>query len=386
MVFKSLRDGLAGRGISVKWLGVGPNAQAAFNDPKWEGQRSSGAVVAGDVEDEQTQARLLKDFLEGGGAEGIFVNVLAGRVETNLVRYLSPVIRRVMIVHSISPGTYAAAASIRDYVHAVVCVSPRIMRDLTRRMSFCIDRTFVIPNAIDITPYRSIQRHSTDAPLRLLSLGRIVDADKGVYWLQDVMRQLNEFDVSLTVAGDGPDLPELGKRLARFQERVSFIGRVSPVDVPRVFADHDVFLFPSRFEGLGIALVEAMAAGCVPVSSRIKGVTDYVLEHGESGFLFEVGDMKKAAGFIKQLAVDRELLAKTSQSARETSLGRFTLSRMSEAYASVVDMATSSSHGLSPMLSMSQWRYPAGLKNGWRSYLPAGIKNKLRVWRERFSL
>lgn len=384
-VYHSLRTGLASHGITVKWLGIGPHAQAVYDNPQWAHEREHGVVLAGQIEDERTQAEALVRYLESSDFDGIFVNVLAGRVETNAIRYLDPAIKRVMIVHSITPGTYAAAGAMRDHIHATVAVSPRIQSDLVRKFSFPADRTFAIPNAIDLDPFSSTQRTRTHGALRLLSLGRISDGDKGVFWLPKIMDQLASHPVTLTIAGDGPDLPELRKRFARLEHKVRFIGRVSPADVPSVFAEHDVFISTSRFEGLPLTLVEAMAGGCVPVASRIKGVTDFVVQDGGNGFLFDIGDVRAAAQKIAQLANDSELLAKASAAARQNNTGRFDLATMGGAYAKVLHQAMERPATIAPPMSFAQWKYPSGLRSGLRTYLPKGLKNRLRVWRERFA-
>ncbi len=386
-VYSTLRAGLASHDITLNWLGIGPHAQAAWDDPQWHHARPHGAVVAGHVGDERQQAEALIRHLESSDFDGVFVNVLAGRVETNAMRYLDPAIRRVMIVHSITPGTYAAAKTIREYVHATVGVSPRIQSDLVRSYGFAAERTFAIPNAIDLAPYSSQERtESPDAVLRLLFLGRIIDTDKGVFWLPRIMERLAGQPVSLTVVGDGPDLAELRKRFAHQNSRVRFTGRVPPDAVPALLADHDVFVFPSRFEGLPLSLVEAMAAGCVPVASRIRDVTDFVVQDGDNGYLFDIGDVDSATEKIRMLAENRDVLAKMAAAARKNSVGRFDLSSMGKAYRDVLHKALNGPAMISAPLSQKNWRYPSGLRPGLRTYLPTGIKNRLRVWRERFAI
>jgi glycosyltransferase involved in cell wall biosynthesis len=255
-----------------------------------------------------------------------------------------------------------------------------------RKFRFPADRTTSIPNAIDLDPFINAARDPRpDGTLRLLSLGRIIDSDKGVFWLPKIMDRLADQPVTLTVAGDGPDLAQLKKQFAHMNERVRFIGRVSPVDAPGLFAEHDVFISTSRFEGLPLTLVEAMAAGCVPVASRIKGVTDYVIQGGENGHLFGIGDVKAAARQIRLLAQDREMLTRMSLTARHNNIDRFGLDSMSRGYAEAIHQVMTRPAALIPPLSFAHWKYPAGLKPGLRTYLPKGLKNRLRAWRERFA-
>lgn len=386
-VYKSLADGLLPHGIDVHWVGVGPSAQAAFDDPKWSAERDRGVALATQTDDEQQQAAALREHLEAHQYDGVFVNVLAGRVPTNVVRYLDARILRILIVHNITPGTYAAARAVRDHVHATIGVSPRIQADLVRAYGFDAQRTWAIPNAIDLLAFQSAQ-HSTapGSPLRLLFLGRVVNADKGVFWLPKIMDRLPPASCTLSIVGDGPDGSALKQRCAHLGERVRFLGRVAPAEVPAVLANHDVFLFPSRFEGLGLSLVEAMAAGCVPVASRIRQVTDFVVNDGENGLLFPVGDVAGAAAAIQRLAEDRGLLARLSAAARQNAAHRFDLPGMARAYAAVLNPIAANPPLIAPAKAMADWSYPRGLKPGLRTYLPNGLKNLLRVWRERLAV
>jgi glycosyltransferase involved in cell wall biosynthesis len=385
-VYRSLRDGLSPFGVTVDWLGLGPGAQAAYDDPDWSHERGHGVVVAGAERDERRQAEALISYLESSNYDGVFVNVLAGRVETNAVRYLDHGIRRVMIVHNITPGTYAAARAVRDYVHAVIGVSPRIRDDLIERHGFSRALTNVIPNAVDLTQF-VLPRVSvpTTSPIRMLFVGRISDPDKGVFWLPQIMSHLPPDVAHLTIGGDGPDLPALRERCSFLGERVEFIGRVSPLDVPALLAKHDVFIFPSRFEGLGLALVEAMAAGCVPVATRIEGVTDFVVNDGEDGYLFPIGAIRESARHIEKLYRDREALMRLSRRATAGVHGKFDIATMGRKYHEVLRAVTLHPIALHPSRSIEQWSYPLGLRPGLRTYVPRRLKNRLREWRERFS-
>ena len=378
-VYRSLRAGLEDHGIGLKWAGVGPEAQASYDDPHWATERDLGIVLAGDVHDEHRQAQELIRFLETSGVDGVFMNALGGRLQTNAVRYLDPAIRRIMIVHSIAPGQYAAAYAVRDYVHATVCVSPRIRSDLTARYGFANARTHSVPNAVDgrMFDLRRSARPDSD-PLRVLFLGRVKDEDKGVFWLPGIIERLPDAAVEFHVVGDGPDLPELKRRCARFGGRVRFWGRVPPNEVPEACLDRDVILLPSRYEGLGLSLVEAMATGCVAVASRIRQVTDFVVEDGVSGFLFPIGDIAGAAEGIRRLAVDRELWQRMSIAARGCVSERFALGKMAQSYERIITEVLANPVPTSAPLDVQRWSYPRGMRAGLRSWLPTPVKNFLR--------
>ncbi|MGH6858774.1 MAG: glycosyltransferase family 4 protein, partial [Phyllobacterium sp.] len=247
-VFKQLREGLAGFGIEVRWLAMGEHE--SLGDPLWFSELEFGSVIeTGGLHGERDQAQALASALADEGYDGVFINVLSDRVQTNIARYLPETILRIMIVHNITPGTYAAAAAIRDHVHATIGVSERCRKDLVERYGFAPAHTHVIPNAIDTEVFRGKMREARqETRLRMLFLGRIEDASKGVFWLPGIMERLPR-SAALTVAGAGPDLEKLRKDMAPHASRIEFLGAVPPAQIPALLLRHDVLVMPSRFEG-----------------------------------------------------------------------------------------------------------------------------------------
>lgn len=380
-VFKYLRDGLSGHGVDLRWIGMGP--WSIDENPAWRADMAFGEVVDGPPSaPEMDRAAALLDTIGEGGFDGVFVNVLADRVQTNAIRYLPRDMLRIMIVHSITPGTYAGARAIRDHVHAAVGVSERCRRDLIDQFGFDPSRTVTIPNPVDVTRLGSQARTPSPAnSLRVLYLGRIDDTPKGVLWLPKIMDRLPA-SITLTVAGGGPDLARLKHDMRRHIDRVAFLDYVAPDRIPGLVASHDVFVMPSRFEGFGLALVEAMAGGSVPVASRIRLVTDTIVDHGENGFLFPVGDCAAAARHIETLAGDRAMLDRMSQAARLKAGESFDLGRTAASYAELLTRLSKSPPPIADPLKLDEWRMPSGLRDGLRTYLPKPVKNWLRVLRE----
>ncbi len=183
------------------------------------------------------------------------------------------------------------------------------------------------------------------------------------------------------VAGDGPDLGELKRRCGAFSN-VRFLGCVPHERVPEIVAQADVYVFPSRYEGFGLSLVEAMASGCVPVASLIKGVTDSIVEHGKTGYLFPIGDWHEAAERIVQLARDQAKVEGMSAAARQSVRSTFSIETAAKQYVMLIDRVLATPRPLRPVLDLRHWSYPRGLKPGLRTYLPESIKKHLRALRE----
>ncbi len=385
-VFTRLRASLARSGIELRWLAAGAPGEAVavpHEQGLADAMRKGDVIDRMGVLDEETRAKRIVDFLRDNKFEAVFVNVLSHRFETNLVRYLPSDILRVMIVHSITPGTYAAAQTIRDHVHATVGVSKRCRDDLVRGYGFDASRTLVIPNGLAPDPHiRRVPSVDEGKTLRLLYLGRIDDSSKGVFWLPGILRRL-QCDYHLTVAGDGPDLAVLRQKLAPFGDKVSFNGWVAPSDVSWLVSQHDVMVMPSRYEGFGSTLIEAMSQGCPVVASRIAGVTDTIVRDGEEGFLFQTGNCRQAAQQIDRLAADPNLRALMGEAGVRKVATEFDSEIIGRAYAGLLGYLHEKRPPIAPPLALSQWSMPNALHKSWRSRLPQPVKNWLRRVRER---
>jgi glycosyltransferase involved in cell wall biosynthesis len=102
--------------------------------------------------------------------------------------------------------------------------------------------------------------------------------------------------------------------------RVTFAGRVDAVE--DWLRASDVFAFPSIFEALGIALVEAAACGLPAVASRTGGIVD-VVDDGRSGVLVPTGDISALWTALHRLVTDADLRREMGAAAHEVALARF---------------------------------------------------------------
>ncbi len=120
----------------------------------------------------------------------------------------------------------------------------------------------------------------------------------------------------LLLAGDGPTLndPEIARRYAALGERVRLCGTIE--DPAGFFAALDLFVMPSKSEGLGSSALMAMSYGLPVVASRVGGLPE-VVEDGRTGWLIEPGSPAALAEAILAAASDRARLQQWGLSGRE---------------------------------------------------------------------
>ena len=130
-------------------------------------------------------------------------------------------------------------------------------------------------------------------------------------------------EADFVVAGDGELRHELERQAAG--SRVRFLGARD--DVPELLASLDVFAFPSLFEGLCLAVIEAQAAGVPVVATPVGGIRETVVD-GETGLLVPTGDPGGLAAAIRRLLEDRPAAEAMAAEAKRRVRERFSIERM----------------------------------------------------------
>ncbi len=129
-------------------------------------------------------------------------------------------------------------------------------------------------------------------------------------------------------------------RLATFlkQGQAAMHGIVTNDAVHNAMYAGDVILLTSNYEGLPLALLEAMARGCVPVVSDVQSGIPGLIRRGENGFRVTVGDISGFVDTLVNLATDGDLLRRVGREAYLTiAKGPYSVERMASAYAKLFE-------------------------------------------------
>jgi len=166
----------------------------------------------------------------------------------------------------------------------------------------------------------------------LLTVGRLTE-QKGQLHLVRAMRSVVEThpQARLLIAGTGELESALRAEVGRLglEDHVTLLGLRRDVD--QLLRAADLFVLPSLWEGLSIALLEAMAAGLPVVATRVSG-TDQVLRHGESGLVVEPRDEDALAKALQAVLDDPELARALGARARATVEEEHSAERAARAY------------------------------------------------------
>lgn len=193
-----------------------------------------------------------------------------------------------------------------------------------------------LPNGIDCSPYLRYNRSlpAAGAPLRLVYIGRLAPG-KGIDEALEALSLLRG-KARLVLAGSGPDEAafKLRARELGLGERVHFAGPAFGEDKARLLSRSDVLLLPSYSEGLPYALLEAMAAGVVPVVTPVGAIPE-VVQDGVHGRIVPVRDAQALARAVAALGADRAQLARMSAACRRRIAAGYSIERLAGELAGV---------------------------------------------------
>jgi glycosyltransferase involved in cell wall biosynthesis len=178
---------------------------------------------------------------------------------------------------------------------------------------FPAERIFLIPYGADLhTSFRPVER-PVRRTFNILFLGQI-SWYKGLHYLLDAFEKFQAKDVSLTIIGMvHPEwLPYFRKRFPQFSG-VRYLGTVAHDELPRHYAEADVFVFPSLGGGIGLSVYEAMATGLPVITSD----GDVVIRDGVDGLVVPARDTQGWIHALTTLRDNLELRRTLGQSAVE---------------------------------------------------------------------
>jgi glycosyltransferase involved in cell wall biosynthesis len=216
-----------------------------------------------------------------------------------------------------------------------IVVANRAQLDLLNRFSFLhAGQVAVVPNGV-LSPPSCASRDATrvrwgvaGGDVLLGSVGRLEAQKAPNFALRTVAALTTQgLPVRYVWIGDGPlrrEFEEQARRLG-IADRVRVDGWRG--DISGCLQALDVFLMPSQFEGLPLALLEAMCAGLCCCVSDIDGMAE-AIEHGKTGFVCPIGDFDAWVRQTAAVVANPALRAEIGSRAREVARSRFSVERM----------------------------------------------------------
>jgi glycosyltransferase involved in cell wall biosynthesis len=332
-----LLPGLRERGITVRclfllhWGTTGPALEFA----KREGFEFDATLASDKTED---RVRWILDRLAANPPDVFIPNlVVAGYFAARWTREAD--IPTIGILHS-DDAFYRAIqdefvfGSRTSRVSAIVCVSSELEVQIrARNPEGVIVRR--IPYGVPLPGEGVVRR---DNSLRLAYAGRLAEEQKRIVEVTRAFCKVTGMlpGTEAVIYGDGPDRHKVEAILAHEGAGlpVRLAGAISSDKMQAHFGDCDVFVLLSEYEGLPIALLEAMSCGCVPVCRDIRSGIPEIVENGINGIVIENDDELVAA--IRSLQNDPAMWRRMSIAARASIAAKFSVTASNERWARLI--------------------------------------------------
>lgn len=195
----------------------------------------------------------------------------------------------------------------------IIAVSKALQQHLR---AFGIRDSIYLPNSVDPSSITTV-RHFIGGH-SVLFVGSLTENKRPMLLLhafEEVVKKIPS--ATLRICGDGPLRSVIQDEIQKkgLQKTVKLFGHISPELLNKIRSKAGVFVLPSAFEGLSLALLEALAAGQTVIASRNESHIS-VLEHGRTGLLFEPDDSDQLAQLLTLAIMDNQVRRKLSRSGR----------------------------------------------------------------------
>jgi len=187
----------------------------------------------------------------------------------------------------------------------IIGISQGAANSLIKSYPFLIRKVQIINNGAHLFFKKFLTRTSA-VKIVILSVGRL-HPSKNHQTAINALALIKDLNFEYWIAGLGELEEELKTQVKNFklQNKVKFLGYVS--DIPSLLKKADIFLVPSRWEGYGLAAVEAMNASLPCVISNVPGLGDLIKKDGEDAFLVAPSDEQIITQRLKQLVENKNI-------------------------------------------------------------------------------
>ena len=223
--------------------------------------------------------------------------------------------------------------------HIVVCPSQATINE-------CIDNGFdaqklrLVPWGIDVQPVGQSERSGARARLgikgRFILWAGTIEPRKNLPVLLSAFEGQRQQDVTLVLAGPEGWNEDIEGQLSRLGSRVQRVGFVDPTTLAALQAEAEIFCFPSRQEGFGLPVLEAMAQGTAVITSAGTSTEEVV---ADCGVVIDPSDVEELRDAIDRLLDDGDERGRLGRAGQERASQFFTWEKTARALQSAYDEA-----------------------------------------------
>ncbi len=209
----------------------------------------------------------------------------------------------------------------------IIAISKAVEQRLIHHYRIKKEIIKIIYNSIDLSLFTTNRKKNVfeNRNIKICTVARLIP-QKGVDILIHAFKLLTTKKPmsSLIIVGDGPERKslELLVKTLGLNDKIIFLGKLDQDQVIRTLREIDLFVLASRWEGFGIALIEAMAMEKAVIGSDVDGISE-IIEHGINGMLFQKGNHQNLSEVMIQVIDDNLLHQGLATNARQTVLSKY---------------------------------------------------------------
>lgn len=241
-------------------------------------------------------------------------------LELEMVNTLRLNVKVIFIIHGDFEYYYNLAVKFEGVINKFVTVSQQLKDTLLDKLPQRKDDIYYLPFTVENPQIKNEFLNST---LNLLFVGYI-NENKGIRDLPIIDHNLKHkrIIVNWTIVGDGELFNEMISTWGK-ESNVIFMGKLKSADVLAGYKNHDILIFPSRSEGFGMVVIEAMKAGICPVVNDLPTGVSEIIVNNYNGFRLPIGDIEAYTETIEYLHINRDKLRELSNNAYQSAITRF---------------------------------------------------------------
>ena len=158
---------------------------------------------------------------------------------------------------------------------AIVCISEGVKASLVEWLPAVKEKSYVVYNGTKISANNDFNRNNDNS--KLLSVGRLVEQKNYIQTLEILSPIIKDLNLNYTIAGEGVLRAVIENTIKdlKIQPKVKLLGRIP--DVTQEYQSHNLFLILSKWEGFGLACVEALSYGLRIIASDVQGMREILL-------------------------------------------------------------------------------------------------------------
>ena len=212
-------------------------------------------------------------------------------------------------------------------------VSENSKKDIVAQMGVAVDRLHIVPVGVDQSRFRPLA-HVQRVPGRLMTTASADVPLKGLTYLIDALAKVRveRPDAHLVVIGQPRHKSRIPAQIESLGlgDAVQFVSGVTDERIVELYAEAEVAVIPSLYEGFSLPAIEAMASGTAVVATNGGALPEVVGRHGVSAMVVPVADPSALAAQIVEVLEHSELRARLGEAGRRRVLDRFTWRKTAE--------------------------------------------------------